>query len=670
MNGRAGRGPAIAIAAAVSALVPAALAQPASNEATAPPSTGAPPPSTGAPPPVTGAPPPVTDPSRAPLEVTVRGEPPPAPDRPSPKQSRLVPGAFGDAIRAVEALPGVAATASGLPYFYVRGAPPASSGYFIDGIPVPLLFHIGPGASIVSPGAVERVDFFPGSAPARYGSHLGGVIAAETTSPSDTRRVELGIRSFDANALVESPVGDDTWALVAGRYGYPNLLLHAIGSTVSLDYWDYSLRVVRRLAARDSLSVFAFGADDRLHDDARNTDLFLVGAHRVDLRYDRRLDHGSFRLATTIGYDRTGEGAPGQPVASEVSSLGPRLRAEWDVSLGERVAVRAGATLSGAQARYDYATQSGSTISLAPHVDAAAGAYADVSLRVLPRLEMSPGVRADVYDSDGTTLGAVDPRLALRYEASDSLAWKATASMAHELPTYLVPAPGLDFDVSNGLQRALSLSLGSELSLPAFFLSVTGFYTSLDNATDYVSSCGQRDYCSIVGRVAGKTYGAELLVRRPLSRRLSGWIAYTLSRAERSAHGVEYLSPFDRTQVFSGVLSYNIGAGFRAGTRATYYSGRPELPALRTPGSTETAVSFRPGGAPQRRLPDFYRLDVRADKTWFIGSSGARVSLVLELFNATLTKEAYDWECDFTGSCTARMVGPIALPSLGIEGAL
>src|SRR6185503_6973428 len=98
-----------------------------------------------------------------------------------PRQSRLVPGAFGDPIRPVEALPGVAPTASGLPYFYLRGAPPANSGYFIDGIPVPLLFHIGPGASIVSPGAVERIDFFPGAAPSRYGSHLGGVIAAEMT---------------------------------------------------------------------------------------------------------------------------------------------------------------------------------------------------------------------------------------------------------------------------------------------------------------------------------------------------------------------------------------------------------------------------------------------------------------------------------------------------------
>src|SRR6266576_3550167 len=62
-----------------------------------------------------------------------------------------IPGTFGDPLRAVEAMPGVAATLSGLPYFYVRGAPPADTGYFIDGIPVPLLFHLGPGLSVLPP---------------------------------------------------------------------------------------------------------------------------------------------------------------------------------------------------------------------------------------------------------------------------------------------------------------------------------------------------------------------------------------------------------------------------------------------------------------------------------------------------------------------------------------
>jgi hypothetical protein len=46
---------------------------------------------------------------------------------------RQLPGAFGDPFRAIEALPGVTPIVSGLPFFYVRGAPPGNVGYFLDG---------------------------------------------------------------------------------------------------------------------------------------------------------------------------------------------------------------------------------------------------------------------------------------------------------------------------------------------------------------------------------------------------------------------------------------------------------------------------------------------------------------------------------------------------------
>src|SRR5688572_4455728 len=75
-------------------------------------------------------------------EVRVRGVVAPH-EREAPKTSldgreaRQMPGAFGDAFRAIEALPGVTPIASGVPYFFVRGAPPGNTGYFIDGVRVP-----------------------------------------------------------------------------------------------------------------------------------------------------------------------------------------------------------------------------------------------------------------------------------------------------------------------------------------------------------------------------------------------------------------------------------------------------------------------------------------------------------------------------------------------------
>src|SRR5258706_13448992 len=121
--------------------------------------------------------------SAAPLEVTVQGQRPrAAPDVEviTRSSARGLPGGFGDPLRAVESEPGVTPIVSGLPYFFVRGAPPASVGIFIDGIEVPLLYHAFFGPSVIHPGLFERVDFYKGAAPASYGRYAGAIIATET----------------------------------------------------------------------------------------------------------------------------------------------------------------------------------------------------------------------------------------------------------------------------------------------------------------------------------------------------------------------------------------------------------------------------------------------------------------------------------------------------------
>jgi hypothetical protein len=69
----------------------------------------------------------------------------------SNEAARDLPGAFGDPLRVLDALPGVVPWASGLPYGYVRGAPPASVGYVFDDIPLPQLFHAALGPAVIHP---------------------------------------------------------------------------------------------------------------------------------------------------------------------------------------------------------------------------------------------------------------------------------------------------------------------------------------------------------------------------------------------------------------------------------------------------------------------------------------------------------------------------------------
>jgi hypothetical protein len=581
--------------------------------------------------------------------------------------ARAIPGTFGEPLQTVATFPGVAPMASGLSYFYSRGAPPADTGYFLDGIPLPTLFHLGPGPAVVPSPLLDRVDFYPAMAPTRFGRFAGGTIAAATRPPSAAARAEASARLFDSSALLEAPLGPDTTALVAGRYGYPNALLSVFAPTLSIDYWDYTVRVSHALTAHDAVSVLALGGYDYEYDSAQDVIPVSTEFHRVDLRYDHATAHGTVRLAVTFGYDRTSH-QESATSTEYVTSTNARMRLEMRERLSNAVEVWTGADANGARYDYDFVGPDRDTQPL--HSEQFAGAYVDLAIHPIPRLALLPGVRIDGYRSADGLSAAVDPRMATRLEIATPLTWVSTFGIAHQEPSYVVPVPGLRVDPSGGFQTAYQMSEGAEVKLPSdLTASLTGYYDGQRAMSDFVSECGTSvAFCAGVARVDGRSFGVELLLRRALTQRFSGWLSYTLSRTERFLGRDTYLSLFDRTHVFSGVALYEFGGGVRAGVRATYYSGRPFLRAPVGLSAAEQLESGLPPGTTQTRLPDFFRLDLRAEKRWTLGDH-SWLSLVLEVFNATLSKEAVDLRCDALGiTCTPRYLGPITLPSLGIEG--
>ncbi|HEY8089351.1 MAG TPA: TonB family protein, partial [Polyangiaceae bacterium] len=233
---------------------------------------------------------------------------------------RQMPGAFGDAFRAIEALPGVTPIVSGLPFFFVRGAPPGNVGYFLDGVRIPLLFHLALGPSVVHPGLIDRVDFYPGGYPSRYGRFAGGILDGETLAPASRLHAEGNIRLFDTGALAEAPLLDDRLTvLVAGRYSYTAALVQLFAPNTRVSYWDYQARAEYRLTRKDKVSVFWFGSFDEI-DNRDQTTVYSNGEvtnegvgpfypvyktefHRLDLRYDHDTPHGHIRTAATLGIE-------------------------------------------------------------------------------------------------------------------------------------------------------------------------------------------------------------------------------------------------------------------------------------------------------------------------------------------------------------------------------
>jgi hypothetical protein len=590
-------------------------------------------------------------------------------------------------------MPGVTPIISGLPYFFIRGAPPGNVGYFLDGVRVPLLYHFALGPSVIHPALVERVDLYSGGYPARYGGYAGAIVAGETTLPADKAHGEGNIRLFDAGALVESPfAGGRGAALVGGRYSYTAFLVSQFAPNTIVDYWDYQTRVSYDLGPKDRLTGFVFGSFDLAGEERNGT--IRSGAstefHRADLRYDHDLGgpERTTRFAVTVGYDRTRSFESNRP-SPFVRDRVVAARNQTTYRLNDDLILRAGAeaTLD----FYDVVFESGDFPDVFPtRRDLALAAYTEVTWKATPRVEVTPGLRGAFYSSQGGYATGLDPRLSGVFHVTDKLRILHAYGIAQQLPSFVVPIPGFQIaDLGGGLQWTFQSSAGVEAELPAGFMLTTNFFhNAFFNMTDSLATqgAGGSDEEAFTRRTRGSAVGLELWVRRRLTERLGGFLTYTLSRSVRNFDGQDFLASFDRTHVLNAALAYNLGRNWRAGTRFVWYSGRPHdlfldrSPVMLGPGGTpiggDTGVVRQDLG----RLPGFYRFDVRLEKKWRFGET-TWLSFVVEGLNVTLQKEIVSETCSpvFAGgtfpptgpttrTCHYDEIGPVTVPSIGIEG--
>jgi TonB family protein len=637
------------------------------------------------------------------IQVDVHGErPAPAASSLSRSEVRVLPGAFGDPFRAIESLPGVTPIFSGIPFFYVRGAPPGNVGYFLDGIRVPLIYHLALGPSVIHPAVMERVDLYPGGYPARFGRFAGGIVAGETKPPALEPHGEGNIRLFDAGAMVETPLlGGRASALAAGRYSYTAALLSVASPTTTLNYWDYQGRLTFDVTPTDRLTAFFFGSYDYLGEDlGRGTQtLFSTQFHRLDLRYDTEIGAATrVRHALTAGVDVTaideGRFTRDRMLAARVevthrANDSVTLRTGLDATLDhfdidftspDSIHLRGGGGDDGGDDGGgpfggpddddddgpfgDGGGDPGEQIEdLFPERrDLAVGLHADAVIEATPDFEIIPGARVDFWSSGGVTTWSADARLATRILLRDDVRLLHALGVAHQTPSFIVPTPG--FQVGNlrgGLQRSLQTSAGVEADLPAETTgSVAVFYNGFFNMTDLLATAGAGDSqggdIDLTSRTLGSAVGLEVYIKRRLTKQLGGFVAYTLSRSIRMFGGTTTPSRFDRTHVVNAALGWDLGRGWRAGTRLVFYTG---LPADLVSSDVGPGSSAKPD-----RLPPFFRMDARVEKRWKLGDR-AWISLVLEALNAMLAQETVAVQCSF--ECQTVRIGPVALPSIGVE---
>ncbi len=626
-------------------------------------------------PPTTVAP----DPPLEPVVVTIEG------DRAAPggvshgrRESREIPGVLGDPYRSIEIEPGVTPVASGVPFYFIRGAPPGNIGYFYDGIPLPMLFHVGAGPGIVPPSMVSRVELEFGPYPAAYGRLAGAIIDAEPTPARDTFHAEGELRVVDIGGLVEGPLPDGRGSLLAGgHYAIGAEILSAAVPSIDISYADYQARADVKIDDKSRLRFLAFGAYDYLATvDGEARDVLLDSDfHRFSLRYDRALGGGgTARVDTSFGLDRSRgigvDSANDFKLATRLSVVRPlssraRVTVGLDLALDVYDVVPGGThdcttfiCSSGALGDDTESELSDAFAVLFPsRVDLALGAFFEMLFVLGDRATITPGLRVDYYRSMGASDVAVDPKIVGRFGIGDHFRLVPGFALASQLPGF-PPVPGLQIGgIPGGLQRAMQSSFGAEGEAGPVQLSGSVFRQSTLNLTDSIGAERGSGFGTerFLNRSTGDAYGLELDAKGALTKHVFFLATYTLSRATREVEGARVPSAFDRTHVAQVAFLYELGRGWKAGVRSLFYTGFPAFEAK--PGS--------PLPEDADRVKPFFRLDARLAKRWVFGEH-AYVGLVFDMQNVTLAKEVFDVTCE-NGKCEPREIGPITIPTMVFE---
>ncbi|HVJ17462.1 MAG TPA: TonB-dependent receptor, partial [Polyangiaceae bacterium] len=659
------------------------------------------------PPPAAAAPPPPAAPAAKAeaeleeFEATAEVEAPPREvTKRTMKTEQLtrIPGTRGDALKAIEVMPGVART-SGFGDPLLRGAAWNDSATYLDGVPVPFLFHFGGLTSFMNSRLIERVDLYPSNFGTRYGRLSGGIVEVHARDPrSDRLHGVLDLNLIDSSVLVETPLGENTAIALAGRrsnidFFFENFVPEDSYSVVAAPlYWDYQGLLSHRFDSDNQLRLLSYGGRDTIElffADPADEDPAIAGNISGSIQFHRAQAELHSKLSRTATQElvlmlgvidveqRFGE------LVQEADGPEVYARGEWSFELLPELRLTTGGDYAGWYAGGSYhgplptqtegdpnqrsplSTQRLVSLELDTMNVLRGGLYADLGIRPVEALLLTPGVRADYYENLDDW--SVDPRFSARYELTSQTALKGGVGLYSQPPEYWQVLPVIGNPALKPF-RALHTSLGVEQRLgDGVKLGVEGFYKRLEDRI--VGTEGGRPPRMVnegEGRIVGGEFSAEVTPQEGTF----GYAAYTLSRSERrDLDGRWRLFDQDQTHILTLAAGHELGAGWEVGARFRLVTGNPVTPVVDSVYDARSGV-YVPiyGEVNSERDPTFHQLDVRVEKQFRVGTGSVAVYLdVQNVYNAE-NLEGARYSYDYREK--EAVSGLPFLPNLGLRGEL
>ncbi len=587
------------------------------------------------------------------------------------KTIKQTPAVFGEAdvISVILTLPGVQTVGEAANGFNVRGGATDQNLVLFSDATIFNPSHFFGLFSSFNPDAVNQVELYKSSIPARFGGRLSSVL---DVAGKEGNRNKIsgagGIGLLTGRVSLDGPIGEKTQFLVGARSTYSDWLLKAIPDdsyrNSSASFYDLNAQISHYVNEKDAFYLTGYASRDRftfqngITYGYRNTNLngkwkrifngnihsiLTLGTDQYGFNIaDRNNPVNAFDMLYSIGQSFLKADVYHQPHEKHKLNYGLQSTL-YSIQPGRRLPVGEESIVANQSLENEQALESALYISDTYMINDRFSA--DAGLRYVLYNYLGP--RSVNYYIDGLpksqetleetvnygsgksikTYHGPEFRLGLRYafsnQSSVKLGYNSLRQFIHMLSNTTAATPTDSWKLSDPHIKPqfgdqVSLGYYRNMASSKVETSVEVYYKRIHNYLDYKSGAvllmNETIETDVLGTEA-RAYGVELMAKKNTGK-LNGWISYTLSKVQQRTTGEEtinngnyYNSNFDKPHNLTMVGNYRFSHRYSFSMNTTYSTGRPiTLPIAKYEFAGSERVFYSERN--KYRIPDFFRMDL------------------------------------------------------------
>ncbi|MBS0031763.1 TonB-dependent receptor [Chitinophaga sp. 22321] len=596
---------------------------------------------------------------------------------------KKMPAVMGevDILKAILQLPGVSNAQEGATGFNVRGGAVDGNLILLDEAVVYNTSHLFGFFSVFNADVIKDLKLYKGGIPANFGGRTSSVLDIYQKEGNNKEyHITGGIGAISSRLLAEGPIVKDKGSfVVAGRTSYAQLFMKLANNDNSVSFYDLNAKLNYKFNDNNRVFLSAYFGKDKM--DFSNFFSNNYGNSFFNLRWNHIYSEKFFSNASVI-YSKYDYGLKIKYVGIDWISDIRNYNFKYDFNhhLSDKLVLNYGlnsiyykfnpgtikpmddkSPVNPDQIEKKYAWENALYISAEQkltdkisltyglrysnfqrlgeqHVNNYANNQAVIFNRELQIYEKGTPTSTTYYDKNKKIVdfGNLEPRLAVSFSLNDDQSIKASYNrMSQYIHLISNTASVSPLDIWAPSDQYLKPEILDQVALGYFrdfsngkySLETEAFYKKIKNKADYIDGAeliAQKAIEQVMLNGEARAYGLEVMLKKNTGK-LTGWLSYTLSRAEQRTpgrnaeepginNGEWYRANYDKTHNLSLTAAYQLTKKWSFGGIFTYQTGKAATYPIGKYQYQEITIGNY-GERNVNSLPAYHHLDLSATYT-------------------------------------------------------